>query len=162
VHSFQNLQGEQTGTLENRPHVNESSNQDEMYTPGTPVDSPEVPISSQASIQPESELFPEPITSNLTTPVISPHQSITDNIPSNNFPNFESESAIDLDAHNEEPVETAETENVLSCYEISDSLHENPIHEWNVFQPGTESHDVCLAEDGLPLLEEPMCHHDHQ
>ena len=162
VQSLQNPQGEQKGILENRPHVNESSNQDEMYTPGTPIDSPEIPISSQASIQPESELFPEPITSNLTTPVISPHQSITDNTTSNNFPNFESENAIDLDTPNEEPIDAAETENVLSCYEISDFLHENPIHEWNVFQPGTEFHDVCLAEDGLPLLDEPMCHHDHQ
>ncbi|CAL1160551.1 unnamed protein product, partial [Cladocopium goreaui] len=52
-----------------------------------------------------------------------------------------------------EIVDAAETENVLSCYEISDFLQEDPIHEWNVFQSGTESSDICLAEDGLPLLD---------
>ena len=65
VQSLQNSQDGQKDILETRPHVNKSSNQDEMYTPGTPIDSPEVPVSSQASIQPGSELFPEPITSQL-------------------------------------------------------------------------------------------------
>ena len=162
VQSLQNPPDGPKGTLEFGPSIHEGSNQDETYTPGTPIDVPEVPISSQTSIQPESELFPEPITSNVTTPVISPNQSITDNPSFDNFPNFESENAIDLDTPTEEPVDAAETENVLSCYEISDFLQEDPIHEWNVFQSGTESYDICLAEDGLPFLDEPMCHHDHQ
>jgi hypothetical protein len=162
VQSLQNPPDGPKGTLEFGPSIHEGSNQDETYTPGTPIDVPEVPISSQTSIQPESELFPEPITSNLTTPVISPNQSITDNPSFDNFPNFESENAIDLDTPTEEPVDAAETENVLSCFEISDFLQEDPIHELNVFQSGTESYDICLAEDGLPFLDEPMCHHDHQ
>ena len=106
--------------------------------------------------------FPEPITSNLTTPVTSPHQSTSDNPPPNNFPDLESETAIDLDTPAEELADAAETETVLSCHKISDSLQEDPIHEGYVFQPGTESCEVCPAEDGLALIDEPRSHHDHQ
>ena len=135
---------------ENIPH-------EDQYTPGTPVPTPDDPARSQVSGQPESEAFPEPITSNLTTPVITPHQSTNNNSPNHNFPNFESETAIDLDTPNDENgTEPDDTALVLSCHEISDFLHDDPIHEWNVFHPETETREICLAERWFTFSSRPI------
>ena len=71
-------------------------------------------------------------------------------------------SAIDLDTPNDESLDADDGENVLSCHEISNFLQEEPLQEWNVFHPGSETFEVCLAEDGMPLIDEPMSHHEHQ
>ena len=135
---------------------------EEPYSPGTPVNPPNASISSQSSVRPESETFPEPIiTSNATTPAVTPPQSVTNNQSPDNFPNVEHDNAIDLDTPNDESLDADDGENVLSCHEISNFLQEEPLQEWNVFHPGSETFEVCLAEDGMPLIDEPMSHHEH-
>ena len=133
------------------------------YSPGSLVGSPNGPMSHQTSMQPESEDFPEPMDSTTNTPLHN-HPNNQDNSSNPNNPtNFNTENAIDLDAT--EPVVhdlDAEDAQVLSCHEIDSLNTDHALHEWTVFQRGTESGEICLAEDGMPFIQEQLEPHMNQ
>eukprot|EP00435_Cladocopium_sp_Y103_P014084 s526_g3.t1 len=144
------------------PIPEDRDHDDEMYTPGTPVEQADPPLSVQTSIQPESEAFPDQLDSTFTTPVQTPQHESPADPPTESAHPFQDETAIDLDPENNPPFETAETENVLTCHTLENEDVGQSIYEWNVFHAGEDTAEVCLAEDGMPYLEEPLMPHEHQ
>eukprot|EP00435_Cladocopium_sp_Y103_P004696 s6476_g1.t1 len=131
---------------------------EETYTPGTPLDESIAPVSHQSSLQPESETFPDQSNTPIATPLQNPQDD--PNNPSTDNPHeFNEDTAIDLDIPNTNPEEPAD---VLTCHDVCEVIDESPILEWNSFHSGNESCEVCLADDGMPFLEDPLQHHEHQ
>eukprot|EP00435_Cladocopium_sp_Y103_P040825 s2199_g11.t1 len=117
-------------------------------------------ITPHSSVQPESELFPEPPDANNTIP---PTASETPN-----HPHAPSEP-IGLDPNNvpeASPADESTTANdavpILHCYALQDSDVSNPTFEWTELHPGTSPCDVLLAEDGMPVIRNPLECEEHQ
>ena len=133
---------------------------EETYSPGTPLQEPNDTVSHQTSVQPESEEFPEQLTTPINTPSQhSQHELMEPNTSFGNLPEGNEDNAIDLDEISLLADQSAE---IMTCHDLCSSEEIESIHEWNSFQPGVENCDICLAEDGLPYLNEPMQPHDHQ
>ena len=118
----------------------------EPYEPSIVPDIPNQIIRSQSvtphsSVQPESELFPDPSNQLPTDEVAEP----VENSPQNEEP-------FDLDATdepNDDPTENAMP--ILHCSALDSS-----VYEWTQFDPGEATQDVLLADDGLPMIENPL------
>jgi hypothetical protein len=133
------------------------------YTPGSPAETPLVPVSNQSSMQPESENFPEPLDSTSNTPLLGPqdNQDSVNQSPNNILPNLDNASNLD-DPDNHVPDLEVEDAQVLTCHEVDGLNVDLALHEWTVFHHGTNSGEVCLAEDGMPFIEEPLDPHENQ
>ena len=136
---------------------------EEQYSPGSFAPESAIPVSHQTSLQPESELFPEPSTNPVNTPIIGPHHNGPDNFP-NTTDNSElpNNQPIDLDASEDQTIDLDPPSNILTCHEVFSLEAEEPIHEWNVFHVGTSQNQVCLADDGMPYVENPPEPSEHQ
>ena len=132
------------------------------YTPGSPAETPLVPVSNQSSMQPESENFPEPLDSTSNTPLLGPqdNQDSVNQSPNNILPNLDNASNLD-DPDNHVPDLEVEDAQVLTCHEVDGLNVDLALHEWTVFHHGTDSGEVCLAEDGMPFIEEPLDPHEN-
>jgi hypothetical protein len=121
----------------------------DVHVPRTPSSI----ITPNSSIQPESELFPEP-----------PSEASEPDAPVDNHPNVlenPSTEAIDLDAT--EPTDGLPTsEPILQCCLITTENQTEELFNWTMLQPGNPEQDVLLAEDGFPVLEYPMECHEQQ
>ena len=95
-------------------------------------------LSQSSNIEPEN------------SPNINPPELLTEN-PENSG-GTPGEPAIDLTAADDELI----CESVFCCQDVIEFSAEEPIHDWMTFQPGTASHDICLVEDEMPLLDEPL------
>ena len=137
--------------------------QDETYSPSIPPEphdgAPE--MHHNLSNQPESELFPDNLTTNQNTPVHEPSNPPTN--PTENHESIDPEP-IDLDTElsDDSALYANVSEEIFACQAIDQQNPECDLLDWSVFQPGTETSQVCLAEDDLPLLEHPLEIQEHQ
>ena len=150
-----------TQQLNNSSH-NNIPPEDDTYTPGTPIPSHGIPNNHQTSIQPESDEFPEFPESGLNTPIHTPQHDNNNQPLIDPSTDFNSENAIDLDPD----ISTADVprseHQVLTCHALDDLTAEQPLLEWESFLPGSSTLDVCLAEDGMPYVGEPLVPHENQ
>ena len=58
-------------------------------------------------------------------------------------------------AENEED-DALHHDHVFWCQDVPGSSLDQPLHEWLTFQPGMETSEVCLAEDEMPILYQPL------
>ena len=139
VHDRSNILPDPAQPLDSIPEVDSPE-----YFPESPLPVNTTPQSSQ---QPESELFPG--AEQTGTPVESQPSQEAATEP------------IDLDPSPTE-VDASPDSVVLHCEECFVSNHEDPLIDWTVFHNSTETHDVLLADDGLPFLSEPLsCDDQH-
>ena len=102
-------------------------------------------LSQSSNIEPESN------------PDINPSELYWTENPENSG-ETPGEPTIDLTATDDELI----CESVFWCQAVNEFSAEEPIHDWMTFQPGTASHDICLAKDEMPLLDEPLEHSEEQ
>jgi hypothetical protein len=134
-----------------------------MYSPGSLAPEPVLPVSHQSSVQPESELFPEQPTNSSNTPINGPQDNPNENSPhqletSDNL----HDNAIDLDTSESQEDGLESHADVLTCHDVCHLETDTTLHEWNVFHVGTQSNQVCLAEDGMPFVDNPPEPLEHQ
>ena len=118
----------------------------EPYEPSIVPDIPNQIIRSQSvtpnsSVQPESELFRDPSNQLPINEVAEPVEDSPQN-----------EEPLDLDATdepNDGPTENAMP--ILHC-----SALESSVYEWTQFDPGEATQDILLADNGLPMIENPF------
>ena len=126
----------------------------------------EAEVAPQHSGQPESEVFPELPTSTVNTPNLEPQNSSNHQFPELTETTDGVPTAIDLDATealSEDSALIANLEDeIFLCSPVDRSDPSCELHDWNVFQPGTECSQVCLAEDDLPYVENPLNVDEHQ
>jgi hypothetical protein len=147
-------------TLSTRQEEHTAMLPEQTYSPGTPLQEPNDTVSHQTSVQPESEEFPEQLITPINTPSQHSQQELMEpNASFDNLPEGNEDNAIDLDEFSLSADQSAE---IMTCHDLCSSEEIESIHEWNSFQPGVENCDICLAEDGLPYLNEPVQPHDHQ
>ena len=147
-------------TLSTRQEEHTAMLPEQTYSPGTPLQEPNDTVSHQTSVQPESEEFPEQLITPINTSSQHSQQELMEpNASFDNLPEGNEDNAIDLDEFSLSADQSAE---IMTCHDLCSSEEIESIHEWNSFQPGVENCDICLAEDGLPYLNEPVQPHDHQ
>ena len=106
-------------------------------------------ITPHSSIQPESEMFPEPNPDN-----------IPESPQSHESPPGVAEP-IDLDpTEDDEALCTSTVFPVLHCHALTTEMPAEPLFEVTMLEPGEEAESiddqVCLAEDGLPMINIPL------
>ena len=127
------------GTQSMEPNVETFEDLEQEYAPTTPSH-PNTPNSSLQ--QPEGEAIPAVDVPVPDTPTLSPDME-----------------PIDLDSPSLEPGSLEDAaEPVLACHEIflASECMEDPFLQIDTFQPGCLESSVLLAEDQLPILDEPL------
>jgi hypothetical protein len=129
------------------------------YSPGTPLTFDQAPNSHQTSIQPESEVFPE-IPNNPSQQATSDaDQSVHDESVE---PTVEIVEPPDDPPAEDDEDESLHHDHVFWCQDVKGCPMDQPLHEWLTYQPGTETPEVCLAEDEMPILDQPLEHFEDQ
>ena len=129
------------------------------YSPGTLLTFDQAPNSHQTSIQPESEVFPE-IPNNPSQQATSDaDQSVHDESVE---PTVEIVEPPDDPPAEDDEDESLHHDHVFWCQDVKGCPMDQPLHEWLTYQPGTETPEVCLAEDEMPILDQPLEHFEDQ
>ena len=145
--------------LENIPHESVVRDENTEYEPSlapAPVNvTPSPLITPHSSVQPESEMFPEPNPDNIPESPQS-HESP----PGAGEP-------IDLDATDDDAALCASTAfPVLHCHALTTEIPAEPLFEVTMLEPGEEAESlddqVCVAEDGLPMINMPLVCEEQQ
>ena len=112
--------------------------------------------------EPESELLPETLTNPVNTPATGPQNHPNENSPPPHESSENSnDNAIDLDAPEDHAIDLDASDDVLTCHDVCNLETDETIHERNVFHAGTAHSQMCLAEDGMPYIENPPQPQDH-
>ena len=123
------------------------------YSPGTPVPFDQAPHSHTTSIQPESETFPEALNNPSQQATSDAEQTVPDG---SEDPAVEILEPPDAPTAENEEDDTLHHDHVFWCQDVPGSSLDQPLHEWLTFQPGMETSEVCLAEDEMPILYQPL------